>query len=51
LNRPDAAFGQDTNVVSIYDAKSRVYESAAPESKRLIARRLMEISAALLSRS
>jgi len=51
LNRPDAAFGQDTNVVSIYDARSRVYESAAPESKRLIARRLMEISAALLSRS
>jgi phosphopantothenoylcysteine decarboxylase/phosphopantothenate--cysteine ligase len=51
LNRPDAAFGHDTNVVSIYDAKSRLYESAAPESKRLIARRLMELSAALLPRS
>ena len=51
LNRPDVAFGQDTNVVSIYDAKSRLYESAAPESKRLIARRLMEIGAALLPRS
>ncbi|HKW13493.1 MAG TPA: bifunctional phosphopantothenoylcysteine decarboxylase/phosphopantothenate--cysteine ligase CoaBC [Candidatus Krumholzibacteria bacterium] len=48
LNRPDAAFGQDTNVVSIYNAKERVYQSAAPESKRAIARRLMDLAAAAL---
>jgi phosphopantothenoylcysteine decarboxylase/phosphopantothenate--cysteine ligase len=51
LNRPDTAFGQDTNVVSIYDAKARVYQSAAPESKRVIARRLMDVAAPLLPRS
>jgi phosphopantothenoylcysteine decarboxylase/phosphopantothenate--cysteine ligase len=48
LNRPDAAFGQDTNVVSIYDAKARVYQSAAPESKRAIARRLLDLAGSLL---
>jgi len=51
LNRPDAAFGQDTNVVSIYDAKALVYESPAPESKRAIARRLMDLAASALPRS
>jgi phosphopantothenoylcysteine decarboxylase/phosphopantothenate--cysteine ligase len=51
LNRPDAAFGQDTNVVSIYDAKTRVYQSPAPESKRAIARRLMDLAASALPRS
>jgi phosphopantothenoylcysteine decarboxylase/phosphopantothenate--cysteine ligase len=48
LNRPDAAFGQDTNVVSIYDAKARIYQSASPESKRVIARRLLDLGGRLL---
>jgi phosphopantothenoylcysteine decarboxylase/phosphopantothenate--cysteine ligase len=48
LNRPEAAFGHDTNVVSVYDAKARIYESNAPESKRAIARRLMDLAAPLL---
>jgi phosphopantothenoylcysteine decarboxylase/phosphopantothenate--cysteine ligase len=46
LNRPDVSFGLDTNVVSIFDAKSRVYQSDAPQSKREIARRLLELVAA-----
>jgi phosphopantothenoylcysteine decarboxylase/phosphopantothenate--cysteine ligase len=49
LNRPDAAFGQDTNVVSVYGASSRIYASKSPESKRAIARHLMDMAAALLS--
>jgi phosphopantothenoylcysteine decarboxylase/phosphopantothenate--cysteine ligase len=48
LNRPDVSFGHDTNVVSIYDTTSRIYESKSPESKRVIARRLMELAAAAL---
>jgi phosphopantothenoylcysteine decarboxylase/phosphopantothenate--cysteine ligase len=51
LNRPDAAFGQDTNVVSIYDAKARVYQSVSPESKRAIARRLLDLAGSLLPAS
>lgn len=49
LNRPDVALGQDTNVVSIFDSKSRVYQSVSPESKRAIARRLLELAASLLA--
>jgi len=49
LNRPDTAFGQDTNVVSIFDANALVYRSAAPESKRTIARRLVDIAASVLA--
>jgi phosphopantothenoylcysteine decarboxylase/phosphopantothenate--cysteine ligase len=48
LNRPDAAFGQDTNVVSVYDASSSIYASKSPEHKRAIARRLMDMAAAFL---
>jgi phosphopantothenoylcysteine decarboxylase/phosphopantothenate--cysteine ligase len=48
LNRPDAAFGQDTNVVSVYDANSSIYASKSPEHKRAIARRLMDMAAAFL---
>ncbi|MCI0451008.1 MAG: bifunctional phosphopantothenoylcysteine decarboxylase/phosphopantothenate--cysteine ligase CoaBC [Candidatus Latescibacteria bacterium] len=47
LNKPGDAFGLDTNVVAIYDAKGRVYESKAPESKREVARRLVELVSGL----
>ena len=43
LNRPEVSFGRDTNVVAIYDATGEVYRSAAPESKREIARRLLDL--------
>jgi phosphopantothenoylcysteine decarboxylase/phosphopantothenate--cysteine ligase len=49
LNRPEVSFGLDTNVVKIFDAKGEVYKSAAPESKREIARRLLELTAGRLS--
>lgn len=49
LNRPDA-FASDTNRVSIYDAKGSVYASAAAESKREVARRLLDLVASRLSR-
>jgi phosphopantothenoylcysteine decarboxylase/phosphopantothenate--cysteine ligase len=45
LNRPDVSFGLDTNVVSVFDAKSRVYQSDAPQSKRSVARKLLELVA------
>jgi len=45
LNRPDAAFGRDTNVVTIYDASGVVYTSPAPESKRELAGRILELVA------
>jgi phosphopantothenoylcysteine decarboxylase/phosphopantothenate--cysteine ligase len=46
LNKPDVSFGLDTNVVAIYDAKGRVYQSAGPESKRDVARKLLDLVAA-----
>lgn len=46
LNRPEVSFGHDTNVVSIYNDQGRVYESRGPESKREIARRLLDLVAA-----
>ncbi len=46
LNRPDVSFGLDTNVVAVYNSQGRVYESRGPESKREIARRLLELVAA-----
>ncbi len=45
LNRPDAAFGSDTNVVTVYDASGVVYTSPAAESKRELARRILELVA------
>jgi len=45
LNKPEVSFGLDTNVVTIYDAKGVVYESKSPESKREIARRLLDLVA------
>jgi phosphopantothenoylcysteine decarboxylase/phosphopantothenate--cysteine ligase len=42
LNKPADAFGLDTNVVSVYDAKGRVYQSSGPEGKREIARKLID---------
>ncbi len=48
LNKPEAAFGRDTNVVAIYDAKGVVYQSQSAESKREIARRLLELVAGTL---
>ncbi|HEX6790229.1 MAG TPA: bifunctional phosphopantothenoylcysteine decarboxylase/phosphopantothenate--cysteine ligase CoaBC [Candidatus Krumholzibacteria bacterium] len=48
LNRPDLSFGLDTNVVTVFDANGEVYRSAAPESKRDIARKLLGIAAARL---
>jgi phosphopantothenoylcysteine decarboxylase/phosphopantothenate--cysteine ligase len=48
LNKPGDAFGLDTNVVTIYGAQGRVYQSAAPESKREIARKLLAFVTASL---
>jgi len=39
-----AAFAHETNVVTVYDEKGARYESAAPESKREIARRVLAIA-------
>ena len=38
-----AAFSHDTNVVSVWSEAGRLYESDAPESKRLLARRILEL--------
>jgi phosphopantothenoylcysteine decarboxylase/phosphopantothenate--cysteine ligase len=46
LNRPDAAFGRDTNVVTILNPQGRVYQSSAPESKREVARRILDLVSA-----
>jgi phosphopantothenoylcysteine decarboxylase / phosphopantothenate---cysteine ligase len=46
LNEPAAAFERDTNVVTIYDLSGSVYRSPGAESKRDIARRLMDLVAA-----
>jgi phosphopantothenoylcysteine decarboxylase/phosphopantothenate--cysteine ligase len=43
LNKPGDAFGLDTNVVAIYDAKGRVYQSNGPEGKREIAHKLVDL--------
>ncbi|HXV14798.1 MAG TPA: bifunctional phosphopantothenoylcysteine decarboxylase/phosphopantothenate--cysteine ligase CoaBC [Candidatus Krumholzibacteria bacterium] len=45
LNKPGDAFGLDTNVVSVFDATGAVYQSKAPESKREIARKLLDLIA------
>lgn len=45
LNRPEAAFGKDTNVVTIYGPGGVVHRSPGPESKREIARRLLDLIA------
>jgi phosphopantothenoylcysteine decarboxylase / phosphopantothenate---cysteine ligase len=45
LNQPAAAFELDTNVVSVFDATGRVYRSGAPESKREVARKLLDLVA------
>jgi phosphopantothenoylcysteine decarboxylase/phosphopantothenate--cysteine ligase len=42
-----AAFAHDTNVVAIYGAQGKLYESDDPEPKRAIARRIMSLVAAL----
>lgn len=41
-----AAFAHDTNVVTIYGARGKVYESNGPEPKRAIARKILELVAA-----
>lgn len=45
-NTPGAGFAHDTNVVTIYNGKGRVYKSDGPESKRAIARTLLDLVAA-----
>jgi len=45
LNRPEVSFGLDTNVVTVFDAGGEAYRSAAPESKREIARKLLALAA------
>jgi len=45
LNKPSDAFELDTNVVTVLNAAGRVYQSTGPESKREIARRLLDIVA------
>ena len=42
---PGAAFSHDTNVVTIYNAQGRVYQSDGPESKREIAHILLALVA------
>ena len=49
LNRPEASFGLDTNVVKVFDAEGEVYRSPAPESKRDVARTLLGLAASRLS--
>jgi phosphopantothenoylcysteine decarboxylase / phosphopantothenate---cysteine ligase len=46
LNKPADAFGRDTNVVTVYDATGSIYRSSTAESKRAIARRLVDLVAA-----
>jgi phosphopantothenoylcysteine decarboxylase/phosphopantothenate--cysteine ligase len=38
-----AAFSHDTNVVSVWSEEGKLYESEGPESKRLLARRILEL--------
>jgi phosphopantothenoylcysteine decarboxylase / phosphopantothenate---cysteine ligase len=45
LNRPESAFGHDTNVVTVYDASGVVYTSPGAESKRELARRILDLVA------
>ncbi len=50
LNNPNvegATFAHNTNVVTIYNAQGKVYESQGPESKQLIAREIMRLAASL----
>lgn len=46
-NVEGAAFGHDTNVVTVYGTEGKVYESESPEPKRAIARRIMALVADL----
>jgi len=46
-NVEGAAFAHDTNVVAIYGADGKVYESSGPEPKRAIARRIIELVTSL----
>ena len=46
LNKPADAFGRDTNIVTVYDSSGSVYRSSGAESKRAIARRLVDLVAA-----
>ena len=39
-----AAFAHDTNVVAVYDENGLLYRSDAPESKRELARRILELA-------
>jgi len=50
LNRPDVSFGLDTNVVTVFDATGEVYRSAAPESKRAIAHKLLDMAGEKLAK-
>jgi len=46
VNNPNvegAAFSHETNVVTIYDTTGKLYESNGPESKRGIARKILEL--------
>ena len=46
VNNPNvdgAAFSHETNVVTIYDATGKLYESDGPESKRGIARKILAL--------
>jgi phosphopantothenoylcysteine decarboxylase/phosphopantothenate--cysteine ligase len=45
-NVEGATFAHDTNVVSIFNSTGKIYESATPEPKREIARRILELIAA-----
>ncbi len=40
-----AAFGHDTNVVTVYNAGGEIYQSPGPESKRQIARTILKLAA------
>lgn len=42
---PGSAFDHDTNVVTIYSAAGKLYSSDGPESKRWIARRILQLAA------
>lgn len=50
LNRPEVSFGLDTNEVKVFDSNGEVYRSASPESKRAIARKLLDLAATHLPR-
>ena len=45
-NVEGAAFSHDTNVVTIFNAAGKIYESDGPEPKRTIARKILEFAAA-----